>query len=167
LLVGEAPGYRSWKNRRRFTGPAGLLIRRALARVGDPRYEDLESLFYMTDAVKCHPAASHNKQANRSPRRAEAEACLGHLVRELQVLQPSAIVTFGKAAAEAVRQALLLAGAGAGRRPKPALLAFPHPSPRNQVTIRKHYPSIMALERDIARTFRRLIGRLKTRGDHA
>src|SRR5688572_4367498 len=29
LLVGEAPGYLSWKKGRRFTGPAGMLIRRA------------------------------------------------------------------------------------------------------------------------------------------
>jgi hypothetical protein len=33
LLVGEAPGYKSWEQRRRFTGPAGMLIRRALREV--------------------------------------------------------------------------------------------------------------------------------------
>jgi uracil-DNA glycosylase family 4 len=106
FLVGEAPGYVSWKNRRRFTGPAGMLIRRALQGVGHPRYRDLEDLFYMTDVVKCHPAARHNPKANRSPVRSEVRACSNYLVREIQVLGPSVIVTFGRLAAEQVKHAL-------------------------------------------------------------
>lgn len=163
--MGEAPGYRSWRNRRRFTGPAGLLIRRALSNLHDSRYPDLESLFYLTDAVKCHPAQQPGT-ANRSPRRAEAAACLGHLIAELSILRPTVIVTFGKAAEAAVRDALARI-APESAPPKPALIAFPHPSPRNQTTIRTHYPSIAAFERDIARTFRRLIARLPSRDSHA
>ncbi|MGH7253825.1 MAG: uracil-DNA glycosylase family protein, partial [Nitrospiraceae bacterium] len=106
LLVGEAPGYVSWRKRRRFTGPAGMLIRRALRQVGHRRYRDLEDLFYMTDVVKCHPAAPANPSSNRSPRRVEVEACSSYLLRELQVLRPSAIVTFGKAAAKSVTRAI-------------------------------------------------------------
>lgn len=162
LLVGEAPGFLSWRNRRRFTGPAGLLIRRALRQVGHAGYRDLEDLFYMTDVVKCHPAAAHNPNTNRSPRKSECQACLRHLLRELQALQPAAIVTFGKAAAEGVAQALqVVAEAGGSLRPAPLLLSFPHPSPRNQTTIRKHYPSTEAFERAIAAAFRRLIRQLE------
>jgi len=161
LLVGEAPGFVSWRKRRRFTGPAGQLIRRALRQVDHPRYRDLEDLFYMTDVVKCHPASSRNPEANRSPRACERGACLGHLVRELRALRPSVVVTFGKAAAEVVTKALLIAADGGGTVASPQLVAFPHPSPRNQVTIRQHYPSMTAFERAIAAAFRKLVRRLE------
>lgn len=160
LLVGEAPGYRSWKNRRRFTGPAGMLVRRALQRVGHPRYRDLEDLFYMTDAVKCHPASPRNPEANRAPRRREIAACAAFLVEELRTLHPRTIVTFGRTAADAVARALSEAGPPGRDRPMPEVLSFPHPSPRNQVTILTHYTSVQALEVAIAGTFRRLIARL-------
>ncbi len=163
LLVGEAPGYVSWKQGRRFTGPAGQLIRRALARLAHPRYKDLEDLFYMTDTVKCHPAPAGNPSANRSPRRAEIRACAGHLSRELAILKPSVVVTFGKAAERAVSEAV---GQEAGLQGLVRLVTFPHPSPRNQRTILQAYPSMAAFERAIARTFRSLIGQLeKGRGD--
>lgn len=162
LLVGEAPGFVSLRKRRRFTGPAGLLIRRALKHITHARFQDLEDLFYMTDVVKCHPGAAHNPDANRSPRQSERRMCHGHLLRELQALRPAAIVTFGKAAAEEVRAALqVMAEAGGSLKPEPSLLAFPHPSPRNQTTIRKRYPSTEAFERAIAAAFRKLIRRLE------
>lgn len=159
LLVGEAPGYVSWKKRRRFTGPAGMLIRRALRRLNHPRYRDLEDLLYMTDAVKCHPAPPGKEASNRSPRCSEINACAGYLERELALLQPSVIVTFGKTAAEQVARALARRRGPAALR-KPEVISFPHPSPRNQMTIRKHYASLQALEAAIADTFRRLIASL-------
>lgn len=152
LLVGEAPGHRSWKNGRRFTGPAGMLIRRALQRVAHPKYRDLEDLFYMTDVVKCHPAPRGNPASNRSPSRAEIRACSGHLTRELGLLNPSVVVTFGKAAADAVKLAA----------PAVTCVAFPHPSPRNQRTILKTYPSMQAFEDAVMDTCRRLISQLET-----
>lgn len=161
LLVGEAPGFVSWRKRRRFSGPAGQLIRRALRQVDHPRYRDLEDLFYMTDVVKCHPASFHNPEANRSPKPCERRACLGHLVRELQALRPSVIVTFGKAAAQGLSEALQLQYKNGGPVSRPLLMAFPHPSPRNQVTIRRHYPSMTAFEQAIAAVFRKLVRRLE------
>ena len=86
LLVGEAPGYRSWTQRQRFTGPAGMLIRRALSRVSHPCYRQLEDLFYMTDVVKCHPASGSKSISNRSPRRCEVQACVGYLSRQIHLL---------------------------------------------------------------------------------
>ena len=159
LLVGEAPGYVSWKKRRRFTGPAGMLIRRALGRLGHPRYRNLEDLLYMTDAVKCHPAPPGKKASNRSPRRSEINACAGYLECELALLQPSVIVTFGKTAAEQVDRALARRLGPAALR-KPEVISFPHPSPRNQIAIRRRYQTMDVLEREIARVFRRLISRL-------
>jgi uracil-DNA glycosylase family 4 len=157
LLVGEAPGYKSWEQRRRFIGPAGMLIRRALRRVAHPRYRDLEDLFYITDAVKCHPASGPQSTSNRSPRRGEIHACVNHLIREVHLLHPSIIVTFGKIAAEAV----------ATITPSSKVIAFPHPSPRNQLTIRKHYPSMQGFEEAISNTFCELIAQLEQRSFHA
>lgn len=167
LLVGEAPGHVSLVKSRRFTGPAGMLIRRALQSVGHPWYRDLEDLFYMTDVVKCHPAPAANPASNRSPRKTEVEACSGYLLQEIQVLQPLVIVTFGKTAAEQVARTMATLkerrrrSSPEPRASQPRVLAFPHPSPRNQLTIRKHYASMRAFEQDIAATFRRLITRLE------
>lgn len=157
LLVGEAPGYKSLEQRRRFTGSAGMLIRRALRQLNHPRYRDLEDLFYITDVVKCHPAAGPQSTSNRSPRRAEIHSCVDHLIREVHLLQPSIIVTFGKIAAEAV----------ATIEPSSKVIAFPHPSPRNQLTIRKHYSSMKAFEQAISNTLCELIAQLEQRSFHA
>jgi uracil-DNA glycosylase family 4 len=167
LLVGEAPGYKSWKQRRRFTGPAGLLIRRALCQVAHPRYRSLEDLFYMTDVVKCHPASGSTSISNRSPRRCEVQICIGYLSREIHLLRPSTIVTFGKTAAEAVAQVSDPSQAQATHAPPYKVIAFPHPSPRNQLTIRKHYASMKAFEEAICTTFCDLIAQLEQRFTHA
>jgi uracil-DNA glycosylase len=139
-----------------------MLIRRALRAVGHPRYADLEDLFYLTDVVKCHPASSVKTPSNRSPRRAEIETCLHHLVLELKVLRPRVIVTFGRVAADAVANALRHANAGGvgGEPLEPEVLSFPHPSPRNQIAIRKRYPSMGAFAEAMTGVFRALIDRL-------
>jgi uracil-DNA glycosylase family 4 len=157
VLVGEAPGYKSLVKRRRFTGPAGMVIRRALQQLAHPRYRDLEDLFYLTDVVKCHPAAALQSTANRAPRRAEIHSCADHLLQEIHMLQPSIILTFGKIAAEAV----------ATVKPLSKVVAFPHPSPRNQLTIQKHYASRKAFEEAISATFGELIAQLEQRSFHA
>lgn len=164
LLVGEAPGYVSWRKRQRFTGPAGLVIRRALRQMAHPLYRTLEDLFYMTDVVKCHPARPGRPRANRSPKQAEVSACSGYLVREIQMLPPSVIVTFGKVAAEGVGHTLTLR---ASSELLPEVIAFPHPSPRNLRTILKLYPSMRAFEGALTLVFRRLIKRLERRSTHA
>ncbi|MDQ6733831.1 MAG: uracil-DNA glycosylase family protein [Nitrospirota bacterium] len=129
VLVGEAPGYKSWEQRRRFTGPAGMLIRHALCQVAHPRYRSLEDLFYMTDVVKCHPASGLKSISNRSPRRCEVQACVGYLSREIHLLRPSTIVTFGKTAATAVAQASHPSQGQVTHMPPYKVIAFPHPSP--------------------------------------
>ncbi len=164
LLVGEAPGYVSWRKRQRFTGQAGLEIRRALRQIAHPLYRTLEDLIYMTDVVKCHPARPGRPRANRSPKQAEVSACSGYLVREIQMLHPSVIVTFGKVAAEGVGHTLTLR---ASSELLPEVIAFPHPSPRNLRTILKLYPSIRAFEGALTLVFRRLIKRLGRRSTHA
>jgi uracil-DNA glycosylase len=136
-----------------------MLVRRALAKAAHPRCRDLEDLFYMTDVVKCHPSPPENQASNRAPRRAEIEACSQHLVREIQVLAPSVIVTFGRAAAEGVARALDLAVGS--RSPWPQVLRFPHPSPRNQRTILQQYRSMRAFEQALTEAFSDLIAELE------
>ena len=160
VLIGEAPGMRSLRHQRRFTGPAGQLIRRALASLGHRRYRRLEDLFYLTDVVKCHPAVV-GTVTNRSPTRREIEQCHHFLVRELAVLDPRIIVTFGKTAAEASVRACHQSGSV--RR----LYHFPHPSPRNRSTILKHYPSMEAFEAAIAEAFRVILDQVEEASDDA
>ncbi|MEK6617219.1 MAG: ATP-binding protein, partial [Nitrospirota bacterium] len=69
----------------------------------------------------------------------------------------------GKAAAENVARAVARAAEVEMRgRPQPEVMTFPHPSPRNQLTILKQYPSMRAFEDALAVTFHRLIARLET-----
>jgi uracil-DNA glycosylase family 4 len=144
-----------------------MLIRRALSRVSHPCYRQLEDLFYMTDVVKCHPASGSKSISNRSPRRCEVQACVGYLSGEIHLLQPSVIVTFGKTAVEAVAQVSHSSQDQVIQTLPYKVLSFPHPSPRNQLTIRKHYASMKAFEEALSKTFCDLIAHLESRSFHA
>ncbi|HEV8307937.1 MAG TPA: uracil-DNA glycosylase family protein [Methylomirabilota bacterium] len=98
LLVGEAPGIASIERRRQWTGAGGMLLRRQIRRLG----LDLEDLFYLTNAVKCWPAAPGRRPTNRSPLRSEAARCAPFLAREIAALDPEVIVAVGAVAARAV-----------------------------------------------------------------
>jgi uracil-DNA glycosylase family 4 len=113
----------------------------------------------MTDAVKCHPAPPGNLGANRSPTVSEARACAMHLSRELEVLKPTVIVTFGKKAHQAIQDALVKTVRIHADR-TPDVIALAHPSPRNRQTILKAYPSMQAFEDAITKVFGTLIARL-------
>jgi 8-oxo-dGTP diphosphatase len=98
MLVGEAPGIASIENGRQWTGAGGMVLRREIRRLG----LDLEDLFYLTNAVKCWPAASGRKPGNRAPLRSEAARCQPFLAREIAALDPSVVVVVGGVAARAV-----------------------------------------------------------------
>ncbi len=97
-LVGEAPGIASIENRRQWTGTGGLILRREIRRLG----LDLEDLFYLTNAVKCWPAARGRSAANRSPLASEARRCRPFLLAEMEILRPEVIVAVGGVAARAL-----------------------------------------------------------------
>jgi 8-oxo-dGTP diphosphatase len=97
-LVGEAPGIASIENGRQWTGAGGMVLRREIRRLG----LDLEDLFYLTNAVKCWPAAAGRRPANRSPLRSETARCAPFLARELAALDPEVVVAVGAVAARAV-----------------------------------------------------------------
>jgi DNA polymerase len=99
MLVGEAPGYVSWRNGRAFSNPGNYVLHDAMADLGHPRYRTLEDLFYITDVVRCQPAVGET-HANRSPTPAEVRLCCRHLRDEIDLLQPRLFVAIGRLAAE-------------------------------------------------------------------
>ena len=102
VLVGEAPGIASVENGRQWTGAGGMILRREIRRLG----LDLEDLFYLTNAVKCWPAArsraGRGRPGNRSPLASEARRCRPFLAAELEALRPEVVVAVGAVAARAV-----------------------------------------------------------------
>jgi uracil-DNA glycosylase len=85
VLVGEGPGINEDRQGRPFVGRAGDLLVRWLATLGWRREE-----VFITNVVKCRPPD------NRDPEPAEIAACAPFLTRQLEVLDPSLIVTLGR-----------------------------------------------------------------------
>lgn len=98
VLVGEAPGIASIRNARHWTGRAGMILRGEIRRLG----LDLEDLFFLTNAVKCWPAAPGSREANRAPRASEIRNCARFLEEEIRLLDPRTVVAVGAVAARAV-----------------------------------------------------------------
>ena len=86
MLISEAPGTISIENQRYWTGISGIRIRNLLSEVSE--YE-LEDLFYLTDIVKCYPPN------NRTPNVHEINECKDYLKREIEIIRPKLIISFG------------------------------------------------------------------------
>jgi DNA polymerase len=98
VLVGEEPGDREDIAGRPFVGPAGQLLRRALAEAGlDP------AALYLTNVVKHFKFEMRGKR--RLHKRANAEeqaACRQWLQAELDRIRPAIVVCLGATAAKAL-----------------------------------------------------------------
>ena len=88
LLVGEAPGAEEDQQGQPFVGPSGKLLDAMLASINLNRSKNI----YITNAVKCRP------QYNRTPSSEEMQTCLPYLQHQIELLQPSLIVTLGRPA---------------------------------------------------------------------
>ncbi len=84
LLVGEAPGAQEDTSGRPFVGKAGQLLDALLAEVGIDR-----TATAVANVVKCRPPA------NRPPTTAESRRCRGWLDRQIELADPSLVVTLG------------------------------------------------------------------------
>ena len=84
IFIGEAPGADEDAQGKPFVGRAGKLLTATIEKLGLSR-----SKVYICNILK------HRPPDNRNPLPVEIEACTPFLVRQLEILQPSVIVTLG------------------------------------------------------------------------
>lgn len=95
MLVGEQPGDSEDREGRPFVGPAGRLLRTAIARAGLN-----EATVYVTNAVKHFKWEPRGKRRiHKRPDQQEAAACRAWLDEEIALVRPRAIVAMGATAA--------------------------------------------------------------------
>ncbi|WP_456474563.1 uracil-DNA glycosylase [Candidatus Pyrohabitans sp.] len=91
MLVGEAPGREEDATGKPFVGRAGRLLTQVLNQASLTREE-----VFITSVIKCRPPN------NRRPRKKEIKACLPHLRRQIEVINPHVILLLGGVAGEAL-----------------------------------------------------------------
>lgn len=84
LFIGEGPGENEDLSGRPFVGRAGQLLDKMIAAMGLRREQ-----VYIANLVKCRPPG------NRVPAPDELASCTPYLVRQIDLIQPRAIVTLG------------------------------------------------------------------------
>ena len=98
MFVGEQPGDQEDLRGRPFVGPAGQLFERALGELGWAR-----DAVYVTNAVKHFKYELRGKRRiHKTPSQQEAAACLDWLEREIELVQPVALVALGATAARSL-----------------------------------------------------------------
>jgi len=89
LVIGEAPGAEEDKQGKPFVGRAGTLLNAMLLAIGLKREQ-----VFIANILKCRPPG------NRDPRPEEATLCHGYLKRQVELVQPKAILAVGRIAAQ-------------------------------------------------------------------
>lgn len=84
MFIGEGPGKDEDQQGRPFVGKAGELLDKMIGGIGLKRDQ-----VYIANVVKCRPPD------NRTPTSQEAQTCLGYLKRQIELIDPSVIVTLG------------------------------------------------------------------------
>jgi DNA polymerase len=100
VMIGEQPGDIEDRRGEPFVGPAGVLLRRAMAEVGLERDRT-----YLTNVVKhfkFRADARGKRRIHEKPGREEIVACRPWLVAELGLLRPRVVVALGATAAQAL-----------------------------------------------------------------
>ncbi|MBN2547546.1 MAG: uracil-DNA glycosylase [Anaerolineales bacterium] len=85
LFIGEGPGFHENEQGRPFVGAAGKYLDDLLAKINMKRSE-----VFIANVVKCRPPG------NRDPQPDELAACSEYLERQIQAINPRAIVTLGR-----------------------------------------------------------------------
>lgn len=85
LFIGEGPGFHENEQGRPFVGAAGKFLEELLASIGLKR-EDV----FICNVVKCRPPG------NRDPQTDEIDACSSYLERQINTVNPKAIITLGR-----------------------------------------------------------------------
>ncbi len=90
VFVGEAPGHEEDVQGRPFVGEAGKLLTRIIENgMGIERKN-----VYICNVIKCRPPR------NRDPEKDEIETCLPFLEEQVRIINPEAICTLGRVAAQ-------------------------------------------------------------------
>lgn len=122
LVIGEAPGQEEDRRGEPFVGPAGQLLDRMLAAIGLAR-----DTVFITNVLKCRPPK------NRDPKPDEALACAPYLRRQIELIEPRAILAVGRIAAQQLLESAEPIGRLRGRwhqfgpRSTPLLVTY-HPA---------------------------------------
>lgn len=93
ILVSEAPGKESVTEGKYWIGAGGKILRSCL----EDTKKELEDIFYLTDIVKCWP---NDNRENRTPTESEIINCSSYLKREIDILKPKLVLSFGKKSSE-------------------------------------------------------------------
>ncbi len=89
MVIGEAPGAEEDRQGEPFVGRAGQLLNAMLRAIGFAR-EDV----FIANILKCRPPS------NRDPRPEEAAACADYLARQIELVEPRALLAVGRIAAQ-------------------------------------------------------------------
>lgn len=85
MFVGEAPGFHEDQQGRPFVGAAGQFLEELLNSIGLTREQ-----VFITNVIKCRPPG------NRDPLPREVSACEPYLDRQIELIQPTVVVTLGR-----------------------------------------------------------------------
>ncbi len=91
MFIGEGPGGDEDLQGRPFVGKAGKLMDQALLGLGIERKK-----IYITNIVKCRPPQ------NRTPEDDEIKACIGYLMKQIEIIRPEKIVLLGNTALKSI-----------------------------------------------------------------
>ena len=95
MIIGEAPGKKEDADGLPFVGPAGQLMDKMFAGIG----EDTNKDWYCGNVVKCRPVAeSGSSKQNYTPTTEHHKACRPYITREITYLNPHIVVLVGKTA---------------------------------------------------------------------
>ncbi len=91
MFIGEGPGKQEDLQGRPFVGRAGELLTRIIEKgIGIPR-----SQVYIANIVKCRPTVDLKFLKDRPPEPDEVESCTPYLLKQIEIIRPSVIVTLG------------------------------------------------------------------------
>jgi uracil-DNA glycosylase len=99
MCIGEAPGAKEDETGRPFVGAAGELLTKILAAINLRRDE-----VFIANVLK------HRPPGNRNPLPQEVAACSPYLVRQVALIRPKVIITFGAFAAQTLLDTKLAIG---------------------------------------------------------
>ncbi len=89
MIIGEAPGAEEDRQGEPFVGRAGQLLNAMLTAIGFAREE-----VYIANILKCRPPN------NRDPQPSEQATCTPYLDRQIELIEPKAILALGRIAAQ-------------------------------------------------------------------